>query len=128
MGLTVPVSCHRGLGFWHLPSGLLMPHFPVPSPAPPSPPAWEPCNIKLIAPLDALEPGPQGVGGAANHGLGGAGTLGAQGGGGGGQEPRWEAVGIWGIWGEDPRPSWGLTCPRCPWENAPTSLEGFQTS
>lgn len=62
--------------------------FPGTSPAPPSPPVWEPCNIKLIAPLDALEPGPQGVGGAANHSLGGAGTLGAQEGGGGGQEPR----------------------------------------
>lgn len=62
MGLTVPVSCHRDLGFWQLPSGLLMPHFLVPSPAPPSLPSWEPCYIKLIVPLDAPEPGPQGVG------------------------------------------------------------------
>lgn len=40
-------------------------------------------------------------------------------------ERQW-ATGASGERTQGPPGAW--TCPRCPWKNAPTSLEGFQTS
>lgn len=73
---------------------------------------------------------PQGMGGAANHSLGGAGPLGGQGGAGGGPELHWEpsiqqkpcllrkAVSIWGV-GQKARlglgpEAWTLDMPQLP--------------
>lgn len=76
-GLTVPVSITQGLGFWHLSSGLLMPHFLVPSPAPSPLPSLGPCHSKLLTSLGATAPCSWGVMGvvggqrAANDGFSG---------------------------------------------------------
>lgn len=76
LGLAVPVSCPRGSGFWHLPSGPLMPHFLVPSPAPPSPPSWEPCYTKRDGPPGCSRARSTGCGGSCKprfRGSGGSG-------------------------------------------------------